>query len=204
MSSASTQFISASEGIAVTDRSQAMHRDIDRIIISQKQLQDRVTALAKEIASDYARSEEGLTLVTVLSGSVIFLADLIRQLPMKMRIDLVTVSSYEGKSTQSVEPKLHSDQPLMVRGRDVLIVDDILDTGKTLRLVRAWVKREKPKSVRTVVLLRKPAKAPSEVVVDYIGFDIEDLFVVGYGLDYNSLYRNLPYVAVLKPELYED
>jgi hypoxanthine phosphoribosyltransferase len=204
VSSASSPFISESESVAITDRFQAMHRDIARIIIPQKRLQDRVTALAKEIASDYGRCDEGLTLVTVLSGSVIFLADLIRQLPMKMRIDLITVSSYEGKSTRSAEPKLHSDRPLTVRGRDVLIVDDILDTGKTLRLVQAWIRREEPRSVRTVVLLRKRAKAPADVAVDYIGFDIEDLFVVGYGLDYDSLYRNLPYVAVLKPELYED
>jgi hypoxanthine phosphoribosyltransferase len=154
VSSASSPFISESESVAITDRFQAMHRDIARIIIPQKRLQDRVTALAKEIASDYGRCDEGLTLVTVLSGSVIFLADLIRQLPMKMRIDLITVSSYEGKSTRSAEPKLHSDRPLTVRGRDVLIVDDILDTGKTLRLVQAWIRREEPRSVRTVVLLR--------------------------------------------------
>jgi len=179
-----------------------MHRDVERIVISQQQLTDRVPVLANEIAADYPDCAEGVTLVAVLSGSIIFLADLIRHLPMKMRIDLLTVSSYIGQTTRSTDAKLHTDRPLNVRGRDVLIVDDILDSGKTLRVVQAGIRKAEAKSTRTVVLLRKPDKAPPDVTADYVGFDIEDLFVVGYGLDYDNWYRNLPYIAVLRPELY--
>lgn len=179
-----------------------MEDDIARILISEDRLARRVGQMADEIAAGYPDVEDGLVLVTVLCGSVIFLADLIRQLPIKMKIGLVTVSSYPGATTESKGARLLRDLTVDVKGRDVLVVDDILDTGNTLRIVHSALKTREPRSVRTAVLLRKPDKAPDDVPVEFVGFDIEDSFVVGYGLDFNDHYRNLPHIAVLKPELY--
>lgn len=180
-----------------------MERDIARVLITERQLAERVRSLAGEITATYPDLDEGLTLVTILSGSIIFLADLIRHLPMKMKIGLVNVSSYAGAATTSQGPRIIGDLNVDITGRDVLIVDDILDTGRTLRLVQRRLAAHEPRSLRTVILLRKPAKAPEDLVVDFIGFDIQDEFVVGYGLDFDNLYRNLPQIAVLKPELYQ-
>jgi len=180
-----------------------MEHDVARIVISQTRLAERVRAMAAEIAGCYPDHERALTLVTVLSGSIIFLADLIRHLPMKMKIGLVTVSSYRGSTVVPGKTTLLTELNADVTGRDVLVIDDILDTGNTLRLVQGRLAAREPSSLRTAVLLRKPAKAPDDVPVDFVGFDIEDEFVVGYGLDYNDHYRNLPHIAVLKPELYE-
>ncbi|MFQ5489627.1 MAG: hypoxanthine phosphoribosyltransferase [Phycisphaerae bacterium] len=179
-----------------------MQADIDRVLISQQQLADRVRQMALEIAGAYPDLDAGLSLVTILSGSVIFLADLIRHLPMKMKIGLITVSSYSGATTTSKGAKLLQDLNVDVTGRDVLILDDILDTGNTLRLVTERLAERNPRSIKTAVLLRKFTKAPDDVVADFVGFDIKDVFVVGYGLDYDDHYRNLPHIAVLKPEIY--
>jgi hypoxanthine phosphoribosyltransferase len=179
-----------------------MENDIARVLIPEAALKERVAELAVEIARAYSDPRGGITIVTILRGSIIFLADLIRQLPIKMRVELVSVSSYPGAATSSRGATLESIPLPDLGDRDVLIVDDILDSGGTLRLVQAELARRGPRSVRTAVLLRKAEKAPSDVAVDYVGFDVEDAFLVGYGLDFNGLYRNLPYVAVLKPEVY--
>ena len=180
-----------------------MDADIDRILIPRERIAKRVKELANEIAANYENGEEaGLTLVTILSGSVIFLADLIRCLPLRMKIGLITVSSYGGATTESRGAKLLKDLNVDVADRHVLVLDDILDTGGTLRLVRQRLAELEPKSIRTCVLLRKPAKAPPDVPADFVGFDIEDVFVVGYGLDYDDHYRNLPDIGVLRKELY--
>jgi hypoxanthine phosphoribosyltransferase len=179
-----------------------MQGDIDRVLITEHQVACRVREMAAEIAAAYPDLQQGFTLVTVLSGAIIFLADLIRQLPMKMKIGLITVSSYAGATTESRGARLLKDLNVDVTGRHVLVVDDILDTGGTLRLVQHQLRQRRPKSLKTAVLLRKLDKAPSDVTADFVGFDIEDVFVVGYGLDFNNDYRNLPYIAVLKPELY--
>jgi hypoxanthine phosphoribosyltransferase len=178
-----------------------MQGDIARILIPRERIAQRVGELAVDIGRTYAGDvDAGLTLVTILSGSLIFLADLIRCLPLRMKIGLITVSSYQGtKATSaSILRQLNTD----VAGRHVLVVDDILDTGGTLRLVREQLAAGRPKSIRTCVLLRKPSKAPPDVPADFVGFDIDDVFVVGYGLDYNDHYRNLPDIAVLRDELY--
>ena len=179
-----------------------MEPDINRILITRQQIADRVKQLAADVAGTYHDNQEGLVLVSILSGAIIFLADLIRQLPMKMKIGLITVSSYAGKTTVSKGPKILRDLNLDITNRHVLVVDDILDTGKTLRLVLAELDDRKPASLRTCVLLRKPDKAPPDVPAHFVGFDIEDVFVVGYGLDYNDHYRNYPHIGVLRPELY--
>lgn len=178
-----------------------MERDIARVILSREQIQARVRAMADEIAAVYQSLYGGLTLVPILSGSIIFLADLIRELPMKMKIALVYLSSYPGRSVQAGELRTVMDLVGDVSGRDVLIVDDILDSGRTLRRVQQLVAERRPASLRTAVLLRKPSKAPPDLRVDFVGFDIEDLFVVGYGLDFDDHYRNYPHLAVLRPEL---
>ena len=180
-----------------------MQADFDYILFTQEQIAARVRELAGDISRTYADAETDLTLVTILSGSLIFLADLIRELPIRMRIGLITVSSYRGPTTQPGDPRVFTPQELDVHGRHVLVLDDILDTGNTLRTVRAQLSKSSPLSIRTCVLLRKLSKAPADVPADFVGFDIrEDDFVVGYGLDYNDLYRNAPMIGVLKPDLY--
>jgi hypoxanthine phosphoribosyltransferase len=180
-----------------------MKADIDRILIPRGRIAERVKDMAQQIGELYADSEQGLVIVCILSGAIIFVADLIRQLPMKMRIALVTVSSYPGKTTESQGAALIGPLRIDVAGRDVLMVDDILDSGQTLRAVRTELARQQPASVRTCVLLRKAGVAPDDVQADIVGFDIENVFVVGYGLDYDGLYRNLPDIAVLKSHLYD-
>jgi len=180
-----------------------MHLDLDRILISRDRIAQRVSELAREIEQTYLdHGDDGLTLVTVLSGSLIFLADLIRKLPLRMKIGLITVSSYRGATTRTGGSQLLAGLNVDVKGRHVLLIDDILDTGGTLRMVRQCVAEAGAKSIRICVLLRKPSKAPPDVEADFVGFDIEDAFVVGYGLDYNDHYRNLPDIGVLRRELY--
>lgn len=181
-----------------------MQDDIDRVIISEAALAARVARLAQEIAVHYQNNAEPMVIVTILSGALVFVADLIRRLPIRMRLGLIGVSSYPGSTRESrgARIKAHLDPDVALRGQHVLIVDDILDSGNTLRLVQQMISAGQPKSLRTAVLLRKPNKAPADVSVDYVGFDIADEFVVGYGLDYDGQYRNLPHIAVLKPEHY--
>jgi hypoxanthine phosphoribosyltransferase len=180
-----------------------MEDDIARILIPRDRIAQRVRAMAGEIADTYRDDEDaGITLVTVLSGALIFMADLMRELPLRMKIGLITVSSYPGATTESQGPKILTGLEADVTDRHVLLIDDILDTGSTLRLVRSKLAERKPKSIRTCVLLRKPSKAPPDVPADFVGFDVDDVFVVGYGLDYDDHYRNFPDIAVLREELY--
>ena len=178
-----------------------MQKDIGEILLRRERIHERVKELAAEIAALYNGDDRGLTLVPILSGSIIFLADLIRELPVKMKIALVQVSTYPGRATTAQEPKSVMELSGDVRGRHVLVVDDIFDTGRTLRKVHGMIGEHEPASLRTVVLLRKPSKAPIDVHVDFVGFDVDDLFVVGYGLDYDDHYRNFPHIGVLRPEL---
>ena len=178
-----------------------MERDIDRILLHHDQISERVHAIAAEIAELYESDDTGLTIVPILSGSIIFLADLIRELPLKMKIALVQISTYPGRSTEAGEPETVIELTGDIAGRHILIVDDILDSGRTLRRVRGMISEHQPASMRTAVLLRKPNKAPADVGADFVGFDIADEFVVGYGLDFDDHYRNFPHIGVLRPEL---
>ena len=180
-----------------------MKQDLARILISRDRIKERVSELAEEIAETYGPESQGLVIVPVLSGSIIFVADLIRCLPFKMHIGLVTISRYRGRTTEGGDPLVIQDLRIDIEDRHVLIVDDILDTGSTLRKVSEELRKRRPASLRICTLLRKPDKAPKDVVADFVGFDIEDAFVVGYGLDFNDQYRNWPDIAVLKTELYE-
>jgi hypoxanthine phosphoribosyltransferase len=179
-----------------------MRNDLARILIPRDQIKKRVKELAEDISRTYGDDSKGLVIVPVLAGSIIFLADLIRELPFKMKIGLLTVSSYRGATTTPGKARLVQDVDLDIKNRHVLVVDDILDTGNTLRVVMGLLKKREPASLRMCVLLRKTAKAPKDLSADFVGFDIEDVFVVGYGLDYNDHYRNWPDIGVLRPELY--
>lgn len=175
---------------------------IDRIIITPQQLADRVAILGRKISARHRDLDEPLVVITVLNGALVFLADLIRQMPISITVGIIGVSGYPGaaRRSQGAKIKMQLDVEADLKGRQVLIVDDILDSGNTLRLVRSMIAEKQPGGLETAVLLRKPSNAPPDVNVDYIGFDIADEFVVGYGLDYDGRYRNLPHIAVLKPE----
>ena len=176
-----------------------LRKEIEYVLISRTQIHRRVRELAKQIESDFAGRD--LVVVSLLNGTVMFLADLIRSLDMPLRLDFIGVSSY-GSGTVSRELVFTKELRLDVRDRDVLLVDDILDTGKTLTTVIAKLQKLRPRQIKTCVLLNKPARRVENVQADYAGFEIPDLFVVGYGLDYAERYRNLPFVGVLKPEIY--
>jgi hypoxanthine phosphoribosyltransferase len=181
-----------------------MQRDIERILIDRDAIDLRVRSLAADIVRDAqaaaASDEPDLVIMPVLTGSLIFVADLIRHMPVRLRLELVGVSSYPGKSIESKGASIRHDLPTTLAGRHILVVDDILDSGQTLDLVTRLVREQSPASLRSCVLLRKPGKAVVHVTPDYVGFDIPDEFVVGYGLDYDGYYRNYPQIASLRPE----
>jgi hypoxanthine phosphoribosyltransferase len=180
-----------------------MHLDIDRILLSQDQIARRVKELAAQITADHAVAAQGagLTIVPVMTGALIFCADLIRQIPVAMKLGLMTVSSYPGKSVTSQGPQVLAERIGEIAGRHVLVLDDVLDSGSTLRMVVPALRGMHAASVKSCVLLRKDRPAAKDVEVDYVGFDIPDEFVVGYGLDYNDYYRNVPDVVTLKPHV---
>jgi len=177
----------------------AVQQDIARVVVRRGQISRGVRRLAGEIAARYDGHE--LTVVAVLTGSLIFLADLIRQMPLMMCIELVSISSYRGRTIRSQGPRFLTPPAGELAGKHVLVVDDILDTGKTLGLLLDKMAALRPASLRTCVLLRKNCpEAPERVQADFVGFDVGDEFVVGYGLDYNGRYRNLPDICVLHSE----
>ncbi len=167
-----------------------------KILLSEQQIQERVGKMAEQVNRCYG--QRPLTIVGVLTGSVMLLADLIRQLTMPLRVGVVQASSYRGTSRGKLT--INSDLMPDIRGRDVLLVDDIFDTGHTLVEVKTLVSDLGPTSVRSAVLLRKKDRQAVSAEPDFVGFDIPDEFVVGYGLDYHDAFRNLPYVATLEPE----
>lgn len=174
-------------------------KEVERILITDQMLATRIAALARDIQRDFRGRD--MVIVSLLTGTVMFLGDLIRHLSLPLRLDFMGVSSY-GKGTESGDLVFTKELRLDVRGRDVLLVDDILDTGKTVRRVVEKLCLLGPRRIKVCVLLDKPSRRVEKVKADYIGFEIPDVFVVGYGLDYAEKYRNLPFVGVLKPEMY--
>jgi hypoxanthine phosphoribosyltransferase len=178
-----------------------MHEDIADILISAEAIQGKVTDMGARIVRDYAPLGD-LLLVGVLKGCMMFMVDLSRAIPLPLAIDFIAISSY-GKSTESSGVvRLLKDLDTDIAGRHVLIVEDIIDSGLTLEYLRGQFLRRNPASLRICALLNKPERRVSDVPIDYQGFDIPNEFVVGYGLDYDERYRNLPYIGVLKPEIY--
>jgi hypoxanthine phosphoribosyltransferase len=177
-----------------------LRAEVEKILFTDRQIARRVKSLAGEIERDFRGRE--MVVISLLNGTVLFLADLIRHLNLPLRLDFIGVSSY-GAGTESGELVFTKELRLDVRGRDVLLVDDILDTGKTLSRVIPKLQALKPRRIRTCVLLDKPARRVHQVESDYVGFEIPDFFVIGYGLDFAERYRNLPFVGVLHPHIYK-
>jgi hypoxanthine phosphoribosyltransferase len=176
--------------------------DIAEVLLTEEQIESKVTELGQRISADYAGRE--LTLVSVLKGSLPFMADLMRRISLPLRIDLMEVSSYGGTSTESSGlVRILKDLSAPIEGRDVLLVEDIIDTGLTLNYLIRYLKGKNPRSIKVCSLLDKPARRLVEIPIDYVGFEIPDAFVVGYGLDFSEVYRNLRFVGVLRPEAYE-
>lgn len=176
-------------------------REVERVLITEAQIARRIKTLAREIERDFRGRE--MVVVALLNGTVMFLADLIRHLNLPLRLDFMGVSSY-GSSAESNDLVFTKELRLDVRGRDVLLIDDILDTGKTMSCVLPKVRALKPRRVKICVLLDKPDRRVEKVRADYVGFKIPDFFVVGYGLDFAERYRNLPFVGVLHPHVYKE
>jgi hypoxanthine phosphoribosyltransferase len=178
------------------------HDDISEVLLNEETIAARVKSLGAEITAAYPGSDE-LVLVSVLKGSLVFVGDLMRAIDRNVRIDVMEVSSYGGGNTESSGTvRILKDLSGSIDGIDVLIVEDIIDTGLTLNYLTSYLAGKNPKSVRIVTLLDKPARRIADLPVDWTGFEIPDKFVVGYGLDFGEHYRNLRYVGVLKRELY--
>ncbi len=179
-----------------------MHADVAEILITEEQIRDKVRELGGKVTADYA--ETSVTLVSVLKGSLPFMADLMRAIEIPVQIDLMEVSSYGGATTEtSGLVRILKDLSSSIAGKDVLIVEDIIDTGLTLNYLLRYLRGKNPRSLRICALLDKPARRLVEIPIDYTGFVIPDEFVVGYGLDFGEYYRNLPFIGVLRRELYE-
>ncbi len=178
-----------------------MERDIERVLVTKEQLEDRVAQLGAAITKDYTGKK--LLVLGILKGSVPFMSDLIRQIKMPIIYDFMVVSSYGSAAKSSGIVRIHKDLERSVEDVHILIVEDIVDTGLTLKFLRDNLLQRNPLSIRIVTLLDKPNQRQADVVPDYNGFVIPEEFVVGYGLDYNEHYRNLPYIGVLKREIYE-
>ncbi|HEM62665.1 MAG TPA: hypoxanthine phosphoribosyltransferase [Chloroflexi bacterium] len=177
-----------------------MENDIGEILITEEQIRERTAELAREISEDY-RGKDPL-LICILKGGLMFLADLMREIQLPVEIDFMAVSSYGDATESSGIVRILMDLQRNIQGRHVLIVEDIIDTGQTLSYIIETLRARDPASIKVCTLLDKSARREVEIPLDYVGFDIPDKFVVGYGLDYGEIYRNLPYVAVLKPEMY--
>ena len=177
-----------------------MRNDIKEILADEERIDRRIAELGRQISADYA----GRTplFVGVLKGCFMFMADLMRACNVDCTVDFMVVSSYGGGTSSTGAVKIVKDLSEDIEGRDVIIVEDILDSGNTLSYLKTYMSARKPASIRIVTLLDKPDRRTADVTADYIGFTIPDSFVVGYGLDYDQRYRNLPFIGVLKPEVY--
>ncbi len=173
-----------------------MNKDIKEIIFTEEELKARAKSIGEQISKDYKGEE--VVLIGILRGCVIFLADVMRNIDADCRLDFIDVKSYVG--TVSGEPHFTKELSNDIEGKNVILVEDILDTGKTLAFVKKAVLAKNPKSLKICTLLNKLIEKSADVRADYTGFDVEDVFVVGYGLDYSQKYRNLPYIGILKEE----
>ena len=177
-----------------------MNNDIETILFSEEMIQQRVKELGSQLSEDYDGKYP--LLVGVLKGCFIFMADLCREIAIKCDIDFMAVSSYGDNTTSTGAVKIIKDLSRNIEGRHVIIVEDILDSGNTLNYLKQYLNQRKPASIKICTMLDKPARRNAPITADYIGFECEDAFVVGYGLDYAEKYRNLPYIGTLKPEIY--
>lgn len=177
-----------------------MYNDVKNVLLSEAELSAKVAEMGAQISKDY--QGKNLLLVTVLKGAVVFLTDLMRAIDLPAEIDFMVVSSYGSGVKSSGVVKIVKDLDTEIAGRDILIVEDILDTGITLEYLTQMLRDRNPESIKIATLLDKPARRKANIQADYIGFSIPDEFVIGYGLDYDEKYRNLPFIGILKPEVY--
>lgn len=177
-----------------------LSNDVAEILITEDQIRQRTRDLARQISHDYQGRD--LLLICVLKGGIVFLVDLMRELTIPHSVDFMATSSYGDATESSGVVRILKDLENPIQGRHVLIVEDIIDTGHTLDYLTRILRERNPASLRVCTLLNKPDRREVHIVIDYLGFDIPNRFVVGYGLDFGELYRNLPFVGVLKPELY--
>lgn len=181
-----------------------MRNDIERIMLTEEQIQNRVKELGARIAADYAGKNP--VMICILKGSTMFFADLLRAMPIRLTMDFMAVSSYGRSTKSSGEVEIRKDLSGSIEHRHAVIVEDIIDSGFTLSYLTRMLSARGAKSIKICTLLDKPARRAPGITLkaDYSGFEIEDAFVVGYGLDYDEAYRNLPYIGVLKPAVYEN
>ena len=176
------------------------YKDIAKILLSEEEIKETVARLGREITADY--KEKNLLVVSVLKGSVMIMADLLRQIKLPLKIDFMSVSSYGSGTATSGSVKIIKDLDINLEGYDILIVEDILDSGVTLSSLKRLLLTRHPASVKICTFLDKPERRKADIKADYVGVQVPDEFVVGYGLDYDEKYRNLPFVGVLAPEVY--
>ena len=179
----------------------SLHNDIEEVLISEAEIQAKITELGKELTEEY--KDKFPLAICVLKGAMPFMNDLLKRVDSYLEMDFMDVSSYGSAQVSSGEVKIVKDLNTSVEGRDILIVEDIIDSGLTLSYLVDLFRYRKAKSIKIVTLLDKPSGRKADIQADYVGFIVPDAFVVGYGLDYIERYRNLPYVGVLKPEIYE-
>lgn len=175
-------------------------RDLEKVLFSREQIASRVRELAAEISNDY--QGRNLVLIGILKGGILFLSDLSRELTIPHQFDLVGAESYKGGTRPTPEVRITKDIDLSIEGKDVLLVEDIYDTGNTLKVLQDMLRIYRPASIEICAFLSKQKDRPQQIPIKYVGFDIDDVFVVGYGLDYKERYRNLQCIGVLHPEMY--
>lgn len=175
------------------------HADLEYVLVSEQDIKKRIKKLGAEIRAVYG--DEEITVISIINGAILFTADLLRQIPNPVRLDCIRISSYRNETVSLGKPQLIHSLTLDIRNRHVLLIDDILDTGKTLSVVVGLIQKQTPASLRTCVLLDKRGRREVDFEADFVGFEIPDRFVVGYGLDFAERYRNLPCIGVLKPGL---
>lgn len=182
----------------------AIHEDVSRVLFSATDIENRVADLGDAITEDYAEAalNEGLVIVTVLKGAAIFLADLVRAIRLPVEMDFMAIASYGGSATSSGVIRILKDLSTDIFGKHVIIAEDIIDTGLTVKYLLKYLRSQGPASLEVATLLRKRRKDQDTVECRYMGFEVPDEFIVGYGLDFAERYRNLPYIAALKPEIY--
>ena len=180
---------------------ESIHNDIQEILYTEEELREIVSRMGKNIAKDYQGKQ--LFLLSVLKGSIVFMADLIRAIDLPCEMDFMAVSSYGAGVSTSGQVRVLKDVGTSLEGKDVLVVEDILDSGVTLSYLLKHLEAHKPNSIRLCTLMDKPARRKVDIKADYVGMESPDAFIVGYGLDYAERYRNLPYIGVLSPRVYE-
>jgi len=177
-----------------------MEEHVGEVLITAEEIKEKTAELARQITADYQGKD--LLLVCILKGGLMFLADLMRRIRLPLEIDFMAVSSYGDSTESGGVVRILMDLETNIQGRNVLIVEDIIDTGRTLNYITQNLRTRQPATLKICTLLNKTARRVLDIPVDYVGFEIPDKFVIGYGLDYGEIYRNLPFVGVLKPELY--